>query len=466
MTSELSPNTQAVLLLTAPLIVGRSTGAVDALSLSEYNRVAKRLREIHHQPADLIAPGANELLNALSAVAEEDRLRRLLARGFLLSQVVERWRARAIWVISRADSAYPRRLKARLREEAPPLLYGCGDLHLLDRGGLAVVGSRQIDDSLIAYTTTVAQLAARAGKSVVSGGAKGVDRSAMRGALEEGGRACGVLADSLETAALSRENREFIIEGRLALVSRCDPNAGFNVGNAMQRNKVIYALADLALVVNSDFNKGGTWTGAVEQLERLRVVPVYVRSVGQKSVGLEELRRRGALEWPEPRDATALEQVFKDASVVPERSPGLPLAPHDDVVAAPIDEEQVVIGDVTQSSLRPEDAPRELPKEPAENPQVGQSLGGNTAEGGESRHAADLIASVGEIVQKLLVVPMTEAEVAAALNVSLAQARMWLQRFVREGKLNTRSKPLRYVVRSETSLMENQRPRRRGLAAN
>jgi hypothetical protein len=41
----------------------------------------------------------------------------------------------------------------------------------------------------------------------------------------------------------------------------------------MQRNKLIYALADAALVVTSDFQKGGTWAGAIEQLERLAFIP-------------------------------------------------------------------------------------------------------------------------------------------------------------------------------------------------
>ena len=55
----------------------------------------------------------------------------------------------------------------------------------------------------------------------------------------------------------------------------------------MQRNKLIYALADAALVVSSDYEKGGTWAGAVEQLEKLQFVPVYIRSNGEIGKGLE-----------------------------------------------------------------------------------------------------------------------------------------------------------------------------------
>lgn len=47
-----------------------------------------------------------------------------------------------------------------------------------------------------------------------------------------------------------------LAEGRLVLVSPYDPSTGFNVGNAMQRNKLIYALADASLVVSSDLDEG------------------------------------------------------------------------------------------------------------------------------------------------------------------------------------------------------------------
>jgi len=68
----------------------------------------------------------------------------------------------------------------------------------------------------------------------------------------------------------------------------------------MERNKQIYALADAALVVNSDHGHGGTWAGATEQLEKLHYLPVYVRSTGERCRGFDELVARGAGEWGEP----------------------------------------------------------------------------------------------------------------------------------------------------------------------
>lgn len=130
-------------------------------------------------------------------LVDEKRMQSLLGRGFLLSQVVEHWQTRAIWVLSRADAAYPRRIKTRLREGAPAVLYGCGDIKLLETGGLAVVGSRH------------------------------VDQAAMRGALEAGGKVSGVLADRLEKTAMNREHHNLLIDGQLVLISPYDPSAGW-----------------------------------------------------------------------------------------------------------------------------------------------------------------------------------------------------------------------------------------------
>ena len=82
---------------------------------------------------------------------------------------------------------YPRKLKARLKKDSPSLLYGCGDIEILNNGGLAVVGSRNANDSLVKYTQEVGRLTAKARRTVVSGAARGIDQAAMAGALEAGG---------------------------------------------------------------------------------------------------------------------------------------------------------------------------------------------------------------------------------------------------------------------------------------
>ena len=319
MNEALSPNTTAILLLTAPLLVGRGAARDPTprpLSPKrDYNALARRLREIRREPADLLCPDAADVLDECQAAADfrldRQRIESLLGRGIQFSLAVERWRTRAIWVLSRADEEYPRRLKLSLGAAAPPVLYGCGDRSFLDGGGLAVVGPRDAGEGLLAYAREVGELAADAGRTIVSGGAKGTDRAGMEGALSAGGRAIGVLAGDLARAATQRENRDLLLDGRLALISAYDPAARFLVGHAMERNHSIYSLADASLVVEALPGRGGTWAGAAAQLKRRSDSPVYVRSHSGRSEGLAELEALGALPWPDPQAPGAFGLALK-----------------------------------------------------------------------------------------------------------------------------------------------------------
>jgi predicted Rossmann fold nucleotide-binding protein DprA/Smf involved in DNA uptake len=424
MIESLTPNTQAILLLTAPLIVGKAGTSRDLLSLSEYNRLARILRDNLKQPADLLGPDANELIELCAQPLGRLRLDALLGRGFLLSQAVERWNARAIWVISRADARYPKRLKSRLKEDAPPLLYGCGEIALLERGGLAVVGSRHVNDELISFTENVGRISAEAHSSIVSGGAKGIDRAAMHGALLAGGNVAGVIADSLERAALARENREHLMEGRLVLISPYDPAAGFNVGHAMQRNKLIYALADAALVVTSDFEKGGTWAGAIEQLERLHLVPVFVRNGIHAGKGNAALLHRGGKPWPNPQNpnefGVALAAAAESVATEPKQDT-LPLT----LRAEPSAHGATPIDKPNEAQVEDDEPVTQRPHLPPE---------------------AELFETLRAILVRELVTPRTEEEVTNLLAVTKPQAKAWLARLVEAAVLEkvTKPKPVRY----------------------
>jgi DNA processing protein len=430
MNAPLSPNTQAILLLTAPLMIGRDKTAADLLTPGQYKRLAQGLRELGRQPSDLLGPDAEALCEALTAtyapLIERDRLRALLDRGFQLSQAVERWHARALWVVSRADGIYPSRLKSRLKKDAPAILYGCGFAGLLETGGLAVVGSRHVDEALIEYTEDLGRFAAKAGQTLVSGAARGIDQAAMRGALEAGGSAIGVLADSLERTALNREHRNLLLDERLVLISPYDPAAGFNVGNAMQRNKVIYALAEAALVVSSDYKKGGTWAGAIEQLQKHRSVSVYVRATGDPSQGLLALQQAGAIPWPDPQTPEDLKALL---SVPPTRHE----APNN-----PADPEPI-----TQES-----GPRKIE----------QTLSPPARTAHEELHtssspAEELFATVRSLIARSNT-PKTDAEIASELNVSKTQAKEWISRLVDEGVLEKTSRPIRYRPTTERPRQE------------
>ena len=92
---ELSENTQAIVLLTAPLLLGRSSERFKVLTPSEYKKLAHFLLNLKRTPADLLKDDG--LIHACSGLVEEERLRTLLGRGLLLAQALERWQVRGIW---------------------------------------------------------------------------------------------------------------------------------------------------------------------------------------------------------------------------------------------------------------------------------------------------------------------------------------------------------------------------------
>jgi predicted Rossmann fold nucleotide-binding protein DprA/Smf involved in DNA uptake len=413
--NSLSPNAQAILLLTAPLLIVGGESSRELLSVTEYGKLARFLYEKRCQPADLLSVDGSELFVELGRIVNSDRLKRLIARGFLLSQAIERWQARSIWVVSRADEGYPARLKERLKDLTPPVIYGSGDSTLLKTGGLAVVGSRHADPAVLESAMRIGELAARAQRSIISGGARGIDQAAMSGALEAGGHAAGVLADSLERAALNRDHRNYLRDGQLLLISPYDPQAGFNVGNAMQRNKVIYALADAGLVVQSDYGKGGTWAGATEQLEKFRWVPIYTLPTTQPDAAFESLGKKGAQTWPNPTTAEDFREML---------AAGI-------ARGSLLDAEQLPLSDDNGTQSDKVQAEQKLPNTVIE------------ANDPDTPPDEQLFAIVRTLFGQLDE-PKTDKEIANELKVTTAQVKEWIKRLINEGVLEKLAKPTRY----------------------
>jgi len=294
----LAPDTQAILLLCASFGQNRQIEPLP-LTLGEYNLLTDWLRENQMRPADLLETTAKAQLQKITHnKLNPDRLLALLERGAMLSFAVEKWTSRGLWILGRSDIKYPKRFKQILKHSAPAIIYGVGNGELLSLGGLAIVGSRDVDEDIIHYTRKVAQTCSQQSIQVISGGARGIDQESMLGILDHGGTSIGVLADNLTKAAVNSKYRSSIQEGRLTLISSYDPDAGFNTGNAMGRNKYIYSLADYALVVNSTFGKGGTWAGAVEALSKLKEIPIFVKMGSSVPEGNQQLYNQGAKPFP------------------------------------------------------------------------------------------------------------------------------------------------------------------------
>ena len=304
----LSHRTQATMLLTVH-IAARADDAPEPLDLREWNKIARWLHERELTPEDLVLGDAGSLLEAVEeAQLDRDRILRLLDRGPALALALDRWESAGIWVRHRSDSDYPRRLRERLKASAPALLFGCGDARLGDTGGVAIVGSRNVSpvDRQLAYN--LGRMVSAAGKTVVSGGARGTDGQAADGAFEGSGRVVAVVADALTRNIGRRQYREQVMDGNLLLLTRYSPDAGFTPGNALGRNKLIYCLADTAIAVCSANGSGGTFRGAMENLER-KWVPLWVAQTDAADSGNPALLEAGA-RWLPALDRLDVDDLF------------------------------------------------------------------------------------------------------------------------------------------------------------
>jgi predicted Rossmann fold nucleotide-binding protein DprA/Smf involved in DNA uptake len=301
---QYSPDsTRAALLLTNRLV----SLDVKPMTAREFWQLVQRVDpgELIHQDPDGIAE--------LAEVGEDDaaRFRTLLDAVTALSFEEERLLDGGISLVSALDEQFPAGLRDRLGTACPPFLLVAGPIEWLSRPGLGVVGSRDASDEALAAARESAQLAVAHDWPVVSGLARGVDQVAMTGALDTGGVVLGVPAEGILKASRNTEVRRRVHDGELCIASPYAPNTPFRAGNAMGRNKIVYALSQVTFVVASDKDSGGTWAGAKEALDRNYAVVAVWSGPGAKD-GNDALIRRGAT------PITELEQLFEiDTTLTP-----------------------------------------------------------------------------------------------------------------------------------------------------
>ena len=183
-----------------------------------------------------------------------------------------------------SDGRYPQNVRQRLGTEAAGILWARGNLELLDRPAVALVGSRKLTFEGERFAAAVGRMAARKGWVLVSGNASGTDSIGQQACLEAGGCVISVVADSL----LNKRGHD-----RLLWLSEDDFDMDFSSDRALSRNQVIHSLGMRTYVAQSEVIRSGTWSGVTRNLKG-GWTPVCMHSNGSEAAR-QVLERGGTL---------------------------------------------------------------------------------------------------------------------------------------------------------------------------
>lgn len=221
----------------------------------------------------------------------------------------------AVQVWSRGASEYPPEL---LDLSTPPAqLYALGDRSALESPRVSIVGTRNSTSYGERATRSLTAAFARAGVSVISGMARGIDGIAHRTALEHGGRTVAVLGTGIDVPypAGHRHLHRTIAERGLVL-SENGPGITAYQGAFPRRNRIIAALAPVTIVVEAG-RKSGALNTAGQALDLGRVVAAVPGPIdSEQSAGSNELIRDGAVVIASVDDALALLGIRAQSQLV------------------------------------------------------------------------------------------------------------------------------------------------------
>lgn len=222
-----------------------------------------QLRTLSQRVAMMPKPGTDrdlEMADLLALGYDRETARRILAllgEEELLDYYLRRGMRSGCVPITRVSAGYPVHLRQRLGEESPGVLWAKGDMSILSRPGIALVGSRDIRPENRRFAEEVGRQAALQGYVLISGNARGSDRVAQDACLSAGGKVISVVADELEKQPM-KENVLYLSEEGF--------DSAFTSPRALSRNRVIHALGEKTFVAQCRLAQGGTWSGTVQNL--------------------------------------------------------------------------------------------------------------------------------------------------------------------------------------------------------
>lgn len=264
------------------LLLTSSLGDPDRkpLSVAQFRNLAKQVADANRDISD-----RNLEITDLEALGYDrvmaERIYGLLGGGNQLRETLRRAESCDCFPITRLNPVYPAAVRRRLGLDSPGVLWAKGDVTLLSRPAVAVIGSRDLRPENRKFAEEAGRQIARHGYVLISGNARGADKTAQDAALEAGGSVISIVADSLQRKPLVRN---------VLYLSLDDFDAAFSTQRALHRNHVIHTMGLLTIACQCNLGKGGTWDGMLANL-RHGWTPVCMFRDG--SDAMADLQNRG-----------------------------------------------------------------------------------------------------------------------------------------------------------------------------
>ncbi len=221
------------------------------LGLAEYNRVASVLYQLGKRPRDLLETQSFPKIPGVRS----DRLHWLLGRRINLGFCLEEWQRKGYWVLARSDSAYPKAIRASMRNNAPPLLFGAGDQSLLSNQGLAIFGPDAIPDGRIKKACDVAEAASKRARTVIAAGHLKMACKIVETVQKQSGNAIWVLHNGKLEQRLQKACRRAIRRDQLVMVTAQSPKAPKKSGENIMVSSLAVGFAEEILYVDGSNSK-------------------------------------------------------------------------------------------------------------------------------------------------------------------------------------------------------------------
>lgn len=245
-----------------------------------------QLRYLQQRAAEMESPREDRELSQEDLISlgygreKAKQILGLLEEEVLLDHYLSWGKQQGCVPLTRITKGYPAMLVKRLGIDAPGCLWAKGSIALLNRPSVSLVGSRELRSENQIFAEAVGRFAAERGLTLVSGNARGADRTAQQACLEAGGTVISIVADEL----IKHDGNENIL-----YVSEDGFSEPFSAMRALSRNRCIHALGQMVFVAQVNLKKGGTWQGTAANLRHNWSPVLCFRDGSDASFALEQL---------------------------------------------------------------------------------------------------------------------------------------------------------------------------------